>query len=162
MAGKDATDPFTNYHPASVWKKLSVYCIGEVADDGPTAFMKEYRKMREDLIVKGEVYCRARMLLAPLVLLTMLGLGLLRLLLPAGYFATNYWYYVRLGLWLLTLAATAFYLTLAVKVTSAAAPAMAACGASPLPFLLLFCVFFPSFVALFLHKRIGLASLAAP
>lgn len=51
MAGKDCTDAFANYHPASIYRNLLPgFYIGECKDslDG-TEFVKEHRKIRQEV-----------------------------------------------------------------------------------------------------------------
>jgi len=55
MAGKDCTDAFANYHPASIYRNLLPgFYIGECKDslDG-TEFVKEHRKIRQELLRRG-------------------------------------------------------------------------------------------------------------
>ena len=56
MAGKDATDNFTVYHPAYVWeKKLPYLVIGRLSPEEAkvTPFVKEFRDMNQYLLEKG-------------------------------------------------------------------------------------------------------------
>jgi cytochrome b involved in lipid metabolism len=53
IAGKDATDNFTVYHPAYVWeRKLPYMVIGELPEHEkqPSAFVKEYRAINQQLL----------------------------------------------------------------------------------------------------------------
>lgn len=59
MAGKDATDPFSNYHPAHVYTDMmSRYCIGRLAPDKQTLreaspLMADFRELRQQLLEEG-------------------------------------------------------------------------------------------------------------
>ena len=56
VAGGDATDAFTNYHPSYVRKRLTSYCIGELepCDRTPIpAFLQEYRDLHETFEKEG-------------------------------------------------------------------------------------------------------------
>jgi len=54
MAGKDATDQFANYHPASVYKTLlPQYHVGEIVDQTVSEFIKEHRSLRQELLRRG-------------------------------------------------------------------------------------------------------------
>ena len=58
LAGRDATDAFTEYHPASVWKTLlPTYCIGNVKAEAEytetNAFVKDMREIRQVLLANG-------------------------------------------------------------------------------------------------------------
>eukprot|EP00180_Rhodochaete_pulchella_P002923 Plantae.Rhodophyta-Rhodochaete_pulchella.ctg4647.p1 GENE.Plantae.Rhodophyta-Rhodochaete_pulchella.ctg4647~~Plantae.Rhodophyta-Rhodochaete_pulchella.ctg4647.p1 ORF type:complete len:481 (+),score=70.35 Plantae.Rhodophyta-Rhodochaete_pulchella.ctg4647:3-1445(+) len=86
MAGKDATDPFLNYHPAPVYKMLRRYAVG-ILDDGGSSLekasplMADFRKLREKLISEG-------------------------------WFETSYVFYLKQLAWLAFLFSTAIFLTL--------------------------------------------------
>jgi len=58
MAGKDATDPFVNYHPADVYPMLKRYIVGVLQDDGPpleeaSPLMADFRALRQRLLEEG-------------------------------------------------------------------------------------------------------------
>jgi len=56
MAGKDATDAFEQYHPASVWeKKLPPFHVADVQgpEVEPSDFVKEHRAIRQILLDEG-------------------------------------------------------------------------------------------------------------
>jgi len=55
MAGKDCTDAFANYHPASVYRKLlPPHYIGDVVDTlDNDQFTKEHREIRQELLRRG-------------------------------------------------------------------------------------------------------------
>jgi len=55
MAGKDCTDAFANYHPASVYRTLlPSYYIGDVTDTlDNEQFTKEHRQIRQELLRRG-------------------------------------------------------------------------------------------------------------
>merc|ERR1711998_164137 len=51
LAGKDVTDAFANYHPASVYEKLlPSFYIGDVSDYKVSEFVKEHREVRQELL----------------------------------------------------------------------------------------------------------------
>ncbi|GMH74067.1 hypothetical protein TrRE_jg8443 [Triparma retinervis] len=55
MAGKDCTDAFANYHPASVYRTiLPSYYIGDVEDTlDHESFTREHREIRQELLRRG-------------------------------------------------------------------------------------------------------------
>jgi len=54
LAGKDVTDAFANYHPASVYEKLlPSYYLGDVVDYKVSDFVKEHRDIRQQLLARG-------------------------------------------------------------------------------------------------------------
>merc|ERR1711907_112837 len=51
LAGKDVTDAFANYHPASVYEKLLPnFYLGEIVDYKVSDFVKEHREVRQTLL----------------------------------------------------------------------------------------------------------------
>ena len=82
LAGKDVTDAFANYHPASVYQKLlPSYYVGDVIDYNVSDFVKEHRSLRQELLRTGK-------------------------------FETRLSFYVGLGLWLASLFFSALYMTI--------------------------------------------------
>lgn len=82
LAGKDVTDAFANYHPASVYKKLlPSYYVGNIMNYDVSDFVKEHRALRQDLLRRGK-------------------------------FETRPTFYVDLGLWLASLFSSALYMTI--------------------------------------------------
>jgi delta8-fatty-acid desaturase len=54
MAGKDATDAFINYHPASVWEKqLPYYHVADVSDVIDADIISGFRELRQNLLDRG-------------------------------------------------------------------------------------------------------------
>merc|ERR1711871_394880 len=54
LAGKDVTDAFANYHPASVYEKLlPSYYVGRIVDYKVSDFVKEHREVRQRLLREG-------------------------------------------------------------------------------------------------------------
>mmetsp|Transcript_22416 Transcript_22416/g.78566 ORF Transcript_22416/g.78566 Transcript_22416/m.78566 type:complete len:502 (-) Transcript_22416:246-1751(-) len=58
MAGKDATDPFINYHPRTVYPMMRRYVVGELDDGGQrledvSPLMADFRKLRQRLLEEG-------------------------------------------------------------------------------------------------------------
>ena len=82
LAGKDVTDAFANYHPASVYQKLlPSYYMGDIIDYNVSDFVQEHRALRQELLRRGQ-------------------------------FETRPTFYVGLGLWLFTLFSSALYMTI--------------------------------------------------
>ncbi len=56
MAGKDATDNFTGYHPAYVYEKLPYFMVARLADADAvtTPFVQEYRALRTRFLEMSE------------------------------------------------------------------------------------------------------------
>merc|ERR1711871_1783208 len=54
LAGKDVTDAFANYHPASVYEKLLPnFYVGEIQDYKVSEFVREHRHVRQQLLREG-------------------------------------------------------------------------------------------------------------
>jgi fatty acid desaturase len=83
MGGKDSTDPFIQYHPAEVWKKLPSYHVANLdpKEAAESKFVKEHRALRDKFI-------------------------------EMGWFDTTYTYYLLMGLRIASILATALYLTI--------------------------------------------------
>lgn len=82
LAGKDVTDAFANYHPASVYKRLlPLYYIGDVNDYSVSEFVQEHRELRQELLRTNQ-------------------------------FETKPSYYVNFGIWYATLFFGALYMTI--------------------------------------------------
>jgi fatty acid desaturase/predicted heme/steroid binding protein len=82
LAGKDATDVFTNFHPAIAYEKLPSYYMGDLTPQ-PTVsnFVQEHRQLRQTLLQNG-------------------------------LFETSQTFYIGYGLWLATLFFSALYCTI--------------------------------------------------
>jgi len=82
LAGKDVTDAFANYHPASVYQKLlPSYYVGDIVDYKVSDFVEEHRALRQELLRQGK-------------------------------FETRPTFYIGLGLWLCALFTGALYMTI--------------------------------------------------
>jgi len=54
LAGKDVTDAFANYHPASVYEKLLPnFYLGDIVDYKVSDFVKAHRQVRQELLERG-------------------------------------------------------------------------------------------------------------
>ena len=88
MAGKDATDPFSNYHPASVFRTLLpafyVAPISDYAETVLTPFVREHRALRQKLLKDGLFEARPRFFIGLLIWLAFLGAATL-------YFTLGTW-----------------------------------------------------------------------
>ena len=83
LAGRDATDAFVNFHPASVYRaQLPALYVGDVRDPETTAFARDARALRNSFLQRG-------------------------------MFETSPAYYYRLVAWLASLLITALWLTVA-------------------------------------------------
>ena len=81
LAGKDATDVFANFHPASTYQKLlPFYYIGDIIDYNVSDFVREHRQLRQKLLLDG-------------------------------LFETRPSFYLGYGLWLIVLFFSALYMT---------------------------------------------------
>ena len=103
MAGKDCTDVFSNYHPASVYQRLlPSYYVGDVTDSlDKHPFTVEHREIRQELLRRGlfetnsnyyylKIYCWLLPLFLSAVSLTYFGTTLaLRLL--GGCLMAGFW-----------------------------------------------------------------------
>eukprot|EP00892_Ulva_mutabilis_P007773 jgi/Ulvmu1/5368/UM022_0162.1 len=52
-AGRDATDVFSAFHDSSTWAKLEDFCVGRVELTEPDAMLKDFRKLRAQMIRAG-------------------------------------------------------------------------------------------------------------
>jgi delta8-fatty-acid desaturase len=82
LAGKDVTDAFANYHPATVYEKLLPnFYIGDICDYKVSEFVQEHRDVRQELLRRG-------------------------------LFKTDMSYYAKLCVWYATLFTGALYFTI--------------------------------------------------
>ena len=53
VAGRNATEPFENFHPAPVWKLLKTYHVADIADWKQSEYVKGHREIRQILLERG-------------------------------------------------------------------------------------------------------------
>ena len=54
IAGRDATDPFENFHPAKVWEKqLPAFHVADLTDAAVSEYREEFRAIRQKMLERG-------------------------------------------------------------------------------------------------------------
>ena len=53
VAGRNATEPFENFHWAPVWKQLKTYHVADIADWKQSEYVKGHREIRQILLERG-------------------------------------------------------------------------------------------------------------
>lgn len=56
MSGRDATDVFAQFHPASTYNKLKAFHVADIIDKPePCEIVKDFRQIRQELLRQGKI-----------------------------------------------------------------------------------------------------------